>query len=232
MSSRITPFINRTWIRFGLRPFNATGPGEAPSRQRIFTCYPQDAAEREPCATAILRTLARRAYRRPITERDIEPMLAVYREEVDTSGFDVAIAAALQRLLVSPQFIYRIERDPAGAAPGSNYDLSGLELASRLSFFLWSSMPDDSLLAVAEQERLNDPIVLEQQVQRMLADPRADALVENFAGQWLWLRNLEAHQPSKPIFPDFDDTIRAAARRETELLLRPSCGSTGRCWSC
>ena len=200
-------------------PFEATGPGDTPVRERLFTCYPQQRSEEESCADTILRTLARRAYRRPVTDEDIEPLLAIYREDAADRGFEVGIEAALQRLLVSPEFLYRVERDPDGLPAATNYAISDLELASRLSFFLWSSIPDDELLAVAEQGRLTDPSVLDQQVRRMLYDPRSDALVENFAGQWLMLRNLGAHRPDLPLFPNFDDSLRQAARRETELLL-------------
>ena len=200
-------------------PFEATGPGTTPTRDRIFTCYPKQRSEEEPCAATILRTLARRAYRRPVTDEDIEPLLAIYREDAADRGFDVGIEAALQRLLVSPEFLYRVELDPEGLPAKTNYTISDLELASRLSFFLWSSIPDAELLSVAERGELADPIVLDQQVRRMLDDARSDALIENFAGQWLMLRNLDAHRPDLPLFPNFDDSLRHAARRETELLL-------------
>jgi mono/diheme cytochrome c family protein len=205
------PFIDAVTIG---GPFNATGPGRTPSRQRIFVCQ----ASTESCAKTIVRALARRAFRRPVTETDLMPLIAMYRRGAADGGFEGGIDAALQWLLVSPEFLYRIARDPAGAAPGTNYRVSDIELASRLSFFLWSSIPDEGLLAAAERGRLKDPEVLRQQVRRMLADRRADALIENFAGQWLLLRNLEAQRPDLPLFPDFDDTLRYAARRETELL--------------
>ena len=199
-------------------PFNATGPGQPMTRQRVFSCYPEAKADEEPCAKAILGTLSRRAYRGPVTSQDVEPLLTVYREARKESGFEGGIEAALQALLVSPEFLYRVEYDPAGAAPDTNYHIPDLALASRLSFFLWSSIFDEPLLTAAGRGQLKDPVVLEQQVRRMLADPRADRLVENFTGQWLWLRNLPAHRPDRSLFPEFDDTLRAAARRETELL--------------
>jgi mono/diheme cytochrome c family protein len=199
-------------------PFTSDGPGQSPSRHRILSCYPRSASEDAGCAKTILRTLARRAYRRPVTDADIEPLLAVYGPVADETGFESGVETALQRLLVSPQFLYRIEHDPVGAAPGTNYRISDLELASRLSFLLWSSIPDETLLSAAERGQLKNPAVLDQQVRRMLGDPRADALMENFAGQWLWLRNVATHRPDKPLFPDFDDSLREAARRETELL--------------
>ena len=198
-------------------PFNATGQGETLSRQRIFTCSPLP-GEESSCAESIIRTLARRAYRRPVTHADVEPLLAQYRRDASQGGFEKGIEAALQALLVSPEFLYRIEPDPAGLPPGTGYRITDLELASRLSFFLWSSAPDEPLLAAAEGGQLKNAAVLEQQVGRMLADQRANALVENFAGQWLLLRNLEAHRPDLPLFPNYDDTLRQSSRRETELL--------------
>jgi hypothetical protein len=201
-----------------LGPLGAAGSGHTPTRRRIFTCHPQRRSEADACARTIMRTLARRGYRRPVTDADIELLMAVYRQDAGEGGFEGGIEAALQALLVSPDFLYRIERDPAGVPPGTNYRISDLELASRLSFFLWSSIPDDALLAVAERGRLTDPAVQDEQVRRMLSDRRADALVENFAGQWLLLRNLDAVRPDLPLFPNFDDSLRQAARRETELL--------------
>jgi mono/diheme cytochrome c family protein len=199
-------------------PLGAAGPGQTPTRQRIFTCHPEGRSQEESCALTILRTLARRAYRRPVTDDDLALLMAVYRQDAGEGGFEGGIEAALQALLVSPDFLYRIEQDPAGVPAGTNYRISDLELASRLSFFLWSSVPDDALLDVAERGRLKDPSVLNGQIRRMLSDPRSDALIENFAGQWLLLRNLEAHRPDLPLFPNFDDSVRQAARRETELL--------------
>jgi hypothetical protein len=211
------PFVDLLTI---VGPFSPTGPGTTPSRGRVFACYPKTKAEEDPCAKAIIAKLARRAYRRPVGNADVAPMVAVYKAEASSNGFEAGVEAALQRLLVSPEFLYRVERDPAAAAPNTNYAITGLELASRLSFFLWSSIPDEKLLALAESGKLNDPVVLEQQVRRMLADRRADALIENFAGQWLGLRNLDPQvtRPDLPLFPNFDDTLRFAERRQAELF--------------
>ena len=200
-------------------PFHAAGPGDTPSRRRIFTCRPADGAGERACAEEILRTLARRAYRRPATPADLETLLRFYAEGRAASGFEAGIEMALRRLLVSPEFLFRIERDPQQADPGGAYRVTGLELASRLSFFLWSSLPDDELLAAAADGGLRDPDVLERQVRRMLADPRSAALVTNFAAQWLYLRNLPAVSPDFIVFPDFDETLRRALRRETELFV-------------
>ena len=200
-------------------PYAATGTAPtSPSRARIFVCEPQSADGDEQCAATILATLARRAYRRPVTRTDVEPLLAFYREGLAADGFDAGIQLALKRLLVAPEFLFRIEQDPEGIAPDTVYALTDLELASRLSFFLWSSIPDDELLAVAAQGSLKDDAELERQVRRMLADQRADELVESFAGQWLFLRNLDAIVPVQSDFPDFDDTLREGLRRETELF--------------
>jgi hypothetical protein len=203
-------------------PYGATGPGQTASRERIFTCRPADGAataEAEACARTILTTLARRAYRRPVGDGEIAPLLTLYRSGLADEGtFDGGIQVALKALLVSPEFLFRMERDPARAAPGSLYRIGDVELASRLSFFLWSSIPDDELLAAAERGALSLPAELERQVRRMIADPRADAFVANFAGQWLYLRNLEAVIPVQSIFPNFDDTLREGLRRETELF--------------
>ncbi len=201
-------------------PYAASGAGDTPSRRRIFSCQPPssgDATAGETCAREILSGLARRAYRRPVSDDDVEPLLAFFHNGADQS-FAAGIQLALKRLLVSPEFLFRIERDPEGVAPGAVYPISDLALASRLSFFLWSSIPDDGLLAAAERGALRDPTELERQVVRMLADARADAFVENFAGQWLYLRNLDAVVPVQSVFPDFDDTLRQGLKRETELF--------------
>jgi hypothetical protein len=198
-------------------PLNPTGAGNSPARERLFVCTPAPSGE-AACARTILSTLARRAYRRPVTERDVEPLLAQYREGRAEGTFDAGVERALRRLLVSPEFLFRVERDPAGVAPNAPYRISDLELASRLSFFLWSSIPDEELLLLAEKRQLSTPAVLVKQVRRMLADPRAEAFTVNFAGQWLFLRNLEASVPVQSTFPDFDDTLRQAFRRETELF--------------
>jgi mono/diheme cytochrome c family protein len=200
-------------------PFNATGPGDTPSRQQILVCQPFRPSEEDSCAKKILTPLARRAYRRTVTDADVEPLLRFYRSGRREGTFERGIQAALGRLLVSPQFLFRVERDPANLEPGGLYRISDVELASRLSFFLWSSIPDDQLLDVATRGRLKDPKILEEQVRRMLADSRATALVVNFGGQWLFLRNMKAVDPDANAFPDFDENLRDAFRRETELFL-------------
>ncbi len=200
-------------------PYNATGPGDTPSRQRIFTCRPANAAAEPACAKQILSTLARRAYRRPVTDSDVATLLAFYDNGRKERDFDMGIQRALERLLVSPQFLYRIERDPAGAAPGTVHAVSDLELASRLSFFLWSSIPDDELLSAAAAGKLKQPEVLEQQVKRMLADPRSESMVNNFAAQWLYLRDVDVKAPDLFVFRDFDDGLRESFKKETQLFL-------------
>ena len=199
-------------------PFNPAGPGDTPSRRRIFICSPKNAADEEPCARRIVSTLARRAYRGFETPADIERLMKFYGTERAQRDFERGIQAALQRLLSSPKFVFRIESDPPNAVAGVPYRVKDLELASRLSFFLWSSIPDDELLEIAAAGKLKNPTVLEQQLKRMLADPRADALVQNFAGQWLYLRNLRNQIPNSLEFPDFDDNLRRALQRETELF--------------
>ena len=201
-------------------PYDVTGVGPTPSRELVMVCQPRTAAEEPACAGRILRTLAQRAYRRPVTAADLEAPLAFYTDARTRGGsFDAGIRAGVARVLVSPSFLYRIERDPAGARPGSVRRVSDVELASRLSFFLWSSIPDERLMTLATSGKLRQPGVLTAEVRRMIADRRADALVSNFAGQWLQLRNLESKvRPDILMFPDFDDNIRDAFRRETELL--------------
>ena len=200
-------------------PHNVTGPGNSPSRQRIFVCHPTAASDEAACARQILSTLARRAYRRPVTDVDLGDLMPFYEAGRAERDFDYGIQQAIERLLVSSQFLFRIERPAASAAPGSLYRISDLELASRLSFFLWSSIPDDELLDLASAGRLSDPAVLERQVRRMVADPKSASLVTNFAAQWLYLRDLEAKRPDEILFADFDETLRQAMRRETELFL-------------
>jgi mono/diheme cytochrome c family protein len=200
-------------------PYNPQGPGDTPSRQRIFVCRPSNAAEETPCAKRVLSTLARRAYRRNVTDADLTPLLQFYQQGHAQSGFEMGIQRAIERLLVSPQFLFRIEREPAGAAPSTTYLISDLELASRLSFFLWSSIPDDTLLDAAASGKLREPAVLEQQVQRMLADPKSESLVTNFAAQWLFLRDVEGKDPDLYVFRDFDEGLRASFVRETELFV-------------
>ncbi|WP_245824564.1 DUF1592 domain-containing protein [Sphingomonas azotifigens] len=199
-------------------PFDAKGGGDTPSRARIFLCRPKRASAEAACARTILTALVHRAYRRPVTEADLAPLLRIYAGERAASDFEHGIEAALEAILVSPHFLFLVEQDPAGSAPGSVHPVSDLELASRLSFFLWSSIPDDTLLAVAERGELKRPGVLDAQVARMLADPKSEALTRNFAGQWLYLRNLDQQRPDITIFPDFDARLRAAMARETEML--------------
>jgi mono/diheme cytochrome c family protein len=200
-------------------PFNATGSGDTPSRRRLFTCRPAKPAEEDACAKSILTTLARRAYRRAPTSEDVQGLVTFYKEgRADGGGFETGIEMAVRAVLASPEFLFRIERDPAGLAPNSVYRVGDVELASRLSFFLWSSIPDDALIDLASRGKLSEPAVLEQQVRRMLADPRSETLVTNFADQWLYLRNLRAANPDPRLFPDFDDNLRQAFRRETELF--------------
>jgi hypothetical protein len=197
-------------------PFDATGVGDTPSRRAIFSCYPTTGSDEGPCASEILTRLATRAYRRPVDPSGAElgSLLRFYEQGRREAGFETGIERALARVLVAPQFLYRLEAEPEGLAAGTSYRVSDLELASRLSFFLWSSIPDDELLAVATGGNLKERRVLEAQVRRMLADPRSAALVENFAGQWLKLRELDDALPQDP---DFDARLRAAFRRETEL---------------
>jgi hypothetical protein len=199
-------------------PYNTTGRGDTPSRERIFICRPGSPADEQPCAKTILSNLARRAFRRPVTDADVQPLLAFYRSGRQEGDFDHGIEKALRAMLVSPDFLFRSERDPRGAAPGTVYRISDLELASRLSFFLWSSIPDERLLSLAEKGRLKDPAVLQAQVRRMLDDPKSQALVSNFAGQWLSLRNLAVVKPDPDMFPEFDDSLRQSFRQETELF--------------
>jgi hypothetical protein len=200
-------------------PFNVQGPGESPSRHKIFVCHPAAAADEQPCSEKIIANLAHRAYRRPAAPDDLPPLLALYRKGAEGGGFEAGIRLALQSILVSPEFIFRMEFDSPGAAPGSVNRVSDVELASRLSFFLWSSIPDDELLAVAERGELENAPVLDRQVRRMLADPRSKALVTNFTSQWLFLRNLARIQPDPAAFPSFDENLRQALEQETLLLV-------------
>lgn len=199
-------------------PYNPTGPGKTASRDRVFVCHPAATTEEKKCASEILSQLARRAYRGMDTEEDLNELFAFYESGYEQRGFEGGIQTAIERALSSPKFLFRIERDPPSAAPGSVYRLPDLELASRLSFFLWSSIPDDELLDLAHDGKLADPKLLREQVARMLADPKAHALVENFAGQWLYLRNLDSFQPNSTGFPNFDDNLRQGFKRETELF--------------
>jgi hypothetical protein len=199
-------------------PYNSTGAGDTPSRHRIFVCHPAKPSEEETCGKQILSNFARRAYRRPVTDADLQVPIKLFSDARAQGGFEAGIERGLRALLVSPEFLFRVEQDPPNVAPNSAYRLTDLELASRLSFFLWSSIPDDELLNLAIGGKLREPAVLEQQVQRMLSDSRAEALVNNFADQWLYLRNLQAIIPDARAFPDFDDNLRQAMRRETELF--------------
>ena len=200
-------------------PFNATGPGDTPSRRRLFVCRPASADEESACADRILTTLLRRAYRRDVTADDLRRVRRFYEAGRAERDFDLGIQRALERVLVSPQFLFRIEQEPAGAAPGSVNRVGDFELASRLSFFLWSSIPDDELLDAAAAGTLRQPEVLRRQVNRMLADPRSRSLVTNFAAQWLFLRDVETKEPDVYLFRDFDEGVRAGFVRETELFL-------------
>ena len=211
------PFVRSVTIT---GPYGGSGVTETPSRERIFTCRPPDTAGEASCAHDILSGLARRAYRRPVTADEMQVLLDFYGQGRRGGSFEDGVELALRRLLVSPEFLYRIEADPAAAAPGEPYRVPGLELASRLSFFLWSSIPDDELLDAAEQGRLSDPAELERQVRRMVADPRSATLTTNFAAQWLQLRNLETTiRPGDPFSVAFDESLRQSMLRETELFV-------------
>ena len=202
-------------------PHNPTGPGDTASRRKIFVCHPKDGArgnEEEVCAKQIILGLARRAYRRPVSDEDVQIPLGFYKDARSDRGFEAAIGMALQGLLVSPEFLFRIERDPPTVAAAAVRRISDLELASRLSFFLWSSPPDDQLLGLAERGRLKDREILQQQVRRMLADSRSKALVDNFAGQWLGLRDMRSATPDSETFPEFDESLREAFGKEMDLF--------------
>ena len=217
----VDPGVGRVELR---GPYNVTGRGDTPSRRAIFTCRPASAAEpsgpeEDACAREILAALGRRAFRRPLDETDLEMLLGFFRMGRDDGDFDAGIEMALRRALVSPDFLFRRERDPEGLAPGAPYAISEPELAARLSFFLWSSIPDDELLDLAERGELRRPGVIEAQVARMLADPRAHAIVDNFGGQWLYLRNMALVAPDPYAFADFDANLREAMAQEMALFL-------------
>ena len=202
-------------------PLDPTGAGHTPSREKIFVCTPQNEKDELPCARKIIATLLRRAYRRPLRDSDLETPLSFYQRRRNSHGsFEAGIESALQFILTSPEFLFRFEPDPGDLPVDAAYRLSDVALASRLSFFLWSAPPDDELLNVASQGKLHEHAVLEQQVKRMLADERAEALVDNFAEQWLFLRNLKNSSPDPQIFPDFDDNLRQAMREETKLFFQ------------
>jgi hypothetical protein len=199
-------------------PYRVTGVSDTPSRHRVFGCRPASAGDELPCARQIVSVLARQAYRRPLADADLEDLLSAYQSGRNGGNFDTGIRQALQLILANPQFVFRFERAPSDAAPGRNYPVSNLELASRLSYFLWSSAPDEELLNLASNRKLRDPAVLERQVTRMLADKRADALATSFAGQWLALRNLDEAQPDLFLYPNFSRNLLQSMRRETELF--------------
>jgi hypothetical protein len=196
-------------------PVNVTGPGETPSRRRVFVCHPATSTEETSCARQIMTAMARRAYRRTATDPEIATLMNFYQQGRKDSDFETGIQQALARMLVAPAFLYRVEEEPATLAAGSIYRVSDLELASRLSFFLWSTIPDDELLDVASKGKLSDPRVLDQQVKRMLADSKSQALGTNFAGQWLGLRELAKVETAAK---NFDDNLRQSFKRETEML--------------
>jgi hypothetical protein len=201
-------------------PFKASGAGDTPARKKIFICRPPAGADELPCARRILSSLARKAYRSPATDAQMETLLEFFQKgRNEGKDFDTGIEYALTRILASPDFLFRIEADPANVKVETPYKLSDLELASRLSFFLWSSLPDEELLNIAAQGRLKNPAVFEQQVRRMMSDPKSEAMITNFAGQWLYLRNLKDIHPDQNQFPDFDENLRDALRKETELLV-------------
>lgn len=213
---RISPAIYQVSIT---GPYHPQGHGDTPSRRRIFVAEPKGTDDVEVCARQILGTLMRRAYRRPVTDKDLQKPMDLFRQAFAEGDFDAGIEMALSAVLVNPNFLFRIELDPPDVAPCSAYRIPDIQLASRLSFFLWSSIPDDELLHLAERGELSKPEQLESQVRRMLKDPRSRSLVSNFANQWLHLRNLDSITPDLRLFPDFDENLRQAFRQETELLL-------------
>ena len=210
------PHVGQVWIE---GPYNATGPGDTASRRKIFVCRPATPKEEAACARTITSSLVKHAFRRPATPSDIGSLTEFYQAaRTDGGSFDDGIEAVLQRVLADPEFIYRSEPEPAALSAGKAYRIGDLALASRLSFFLWSSVPDDELIDLAAQGKLKDSAVLEKQVRRMLADPRSEALITNFTGQWLGVRSLKTSEPVVNLFPDFDDNLRAAYQREVELF--------------
>jgi len=213
---RLSPAIYQVSIT---GPYKATGAGRTPSRDKILIRHPGSGPEEEPAAREILADLMKRAFRRPVSKADLIKAMAFYRDGARTGGFEAGIEYALKSILVSPEFLFRIEKEPIQARPGTAYRISDLELASRLSFFLWSSLPDEELLDRAISGKLSDTEVLESQVRRMLADPRSRSLASNFASQWLHLRNLDTITPDLRRYPDFDDNLRQAFRRETEFFV-------------
>jgi hypothetical protein len=211
-----TPGIDMLYVS---GPFNGETPQDSLSRQRVFTCRPANARDEEPCARKIMATLARHAYRRPVTDDDVAPLVAIYKHG-RVKDFDAGIERALEALLSSPKFLLRVEREPADAKPGTISRISDLELASRLSFFLWRSIPDDELLDLASRGTLHDPAVLEKQVHRMLGDRRSTRFLDDFSEQWLQVRNIRSMDPDATKFPAFDATLRDAMARETQLFFQ------------
>jgi hypothetical protein len=209
------PHLDRLIVK---GPFNAKAGGDTASRRKIFVCRPTKPADEIPCARKIIGGLTKQAFRRPVTEGDMETMLTFYQKGRNNGTFEQGIEMAVRRILSDPKFLFRYESEPANATPGSAYKVGDMELASRLSFFLWSTSPDEQLLNLATQGRLKDPAVLAQQVKRMLADSRSVALTNNFAGQWLYLRNLKNISPDPQEFPEWDDNLRQALQKETELF--------------
>jgi hypothetical protein len=199
-------------------PFNPTGRGDTPSRSRIFVCHPSTAKDEDSCAQKIVSNLARRAFRRPVNDADLRPLLAFYQSGRSEADFDAGVQAAIQAILISPDFLLRVEKDERDAAPGVAFNVGDDDLASRLSFFLWSSIPDDELLTLAVEGKLQEPAILRQQVRRMLADRRSQALIGNFAAQWLYQRNLATLKPDPETFPQFDESLRRSFQQQTELF--------------
>jgi hypothetical protein len=210
------PHVGQVWVE---GPYNPKGASDTAARKKIFVCRPASAKDESACARNIASALVKHAFRRPATSADLSRLMEFYQSgRTDNGTFDDGIEALLQRVLADPEFVYRLEPEPAGLGVGKGYRISDLALASRLSFFLWSSVPDDELIDLAAQGKLKDPAVLEKQVRRMLADPKSDALITNFTGQWLGVRSLKSSEPVVNLFPDFDDNLRAAYQREVELF--------------
>jgi len=213
---RFYPHVGKMEI---LGPYKATGATDSPSRAKIFICHPSAASDETACAKKIVDTIARHAFRRPVTAQDTETLMSFYQLGRNNGTFESGIEMALQRILADPEFVFRKEIIPANIRDGQKYRITDLELASRLSFFLWSSLPDDELITVAGQNKLHEPAVLDKEVHRMLADPKSDALVQNFASQWLGIRSMQTMEPPSALYPDFDDNLRSAMRREMELFV-------------
>jgi hypothetical protein len=209
------PHVGQVWIE---GPYEAKGATDTASRKKIFVCRPATQKDEPACARTIISALVKHAYRRPATNADVSALMEFYQAGRADGSFDDGVEAIVQRVLADPEFVYRLEQEPAGVAAGKAYRITDLALASRLSFFLWSSVPDDELIDLAAQNKLHEPAVLERQVVRMLADPKSNALVENFTGQWLNVRSLANSDPAINLFPDFDDNLRAAFQREIELF--------------